>query len=322
MKGLTDIAGIRVGHATDFEALTGATVILAEAGAVAGADIRGSATGTEEFDVMSPLHVADAVHGVVLAGGSAFGLEAASGVRRYLEARGVGFDTSAARVPIVPGGIIYDLAIGKAHIRPTREMGEAAANAATSGPVPEGAVGAGAGATVGKIFGMPRAMKSGVGTFTVALGGRYAGVLVSALVVVNAFGDVRDPATGKIVAGARMGSQSMEFADTVAALKKGPSAGLSRENTTLAVVATNAKLSKVQATKVAQLAQHGMVRTISPVHTMFDGDFVIALSLGAAQADVNAVGVAAAEALENAILRAVRLAPTMGGVPGLAGKTR
>jgi L-aminopeptidase/D-esterase-like protein len=320
MKGLTDIPGIRVGHASDFEALTGVTVILTEAGAVAGVDIRGSATGTQEFDVMSPLHITDVVHAVTLAGGSAFGLEAASGVRRYLESRGVGFATSAARVPIVPGGIIYDLGIGKAHIRPTREMGEAAAHAASTGRVAEGAVGAGTGATVGKIFGMPRAMKSGIGTFTVALGGRYAGVLVSALVVVNAFGDVLDPSTGKIVAGARVAPGSMDFAGTAAAMKNGPPAALPRENTALAVVATNAKLTKVQATKVAQLAQHGMVRAISPVHTMFDGDFVIALALGTAQADVNALGIAAAEALENAILRAVRLAPTMGGVPGLAEK--
>ena len=318
MKGLTDIAGIRVGHASDFEALTGATVILTEAGAVAGVDIRGSASGTEEFDVMSPLHITEVVHAVVLAGGSAFGLEASSGVRRYLERRGVGFATSAAPVPIVPCGILYDLGIGKAHIRPTREMGEGAAKAASSDAAPEGAVGAGTGATVGKIFGMSRAMTSGVGPSTVELSGRYSGVLVSALVAVNAFGDVRDPATGKILAGARVAPGSMEFVDTAAVLKRGPRAGPSRENTTLAVVATNAKLTKVQATKLAQLAQHGMVRAITPVHTMFDGDFVIALSLGVAQADVNALGVAAAEALENAILRAVRLAPTMGGVPGLA----
>ncbi len=184
-------------------------------------DIRGSATGTEEFDVMSPLHVAPMVHAVVLAGGSAFGLEASSGVRRYLERRGVGFPTSAAPVPIVPCGILYDLGIGKAHIRPTREMGEAAAQAASSEAVPEGAVGAGTGATVGKVFGMSRAMKSGVGTFTVELAGRYSGVLVSALVAVNAFGDVRDPATGKIVAGARVAPASMEFADTAAVLKEG-----------------------------------------------------------------------------------------------------
>jgi L-aminopeptidase/D-esterase-like protein len=319
MKGLTDIAGIRVGHASDFEALTGCTAILAEAGAVAGADIRGSATGTEEFDVMSPLHVTGAVHAVVLAGGSAFGLEAASGVRRYLEQKGVGFRTSAARVPIVPGGIIYDLAIGKPNVRPTREMGEAAAAAATADAVKEGCIGAGTGATVGKIFGMRQAMKSGIGSFTVDLEGAYAGVRVAALVVVNAFGDVRDPETGKLVAGARVSPDSAELADTARQMKRGGRGGFVRENTTLAVVATNAKLSKVEATKLAQLAQIGMTRAITPVHTMNDGDFVIALSAGAAQADVDALGVAAAEALEKAIVRAVRLSRGMGGLPGLAG---
>ncbi len=317
MKGLTEIAGLRVGHATDLDALTGCTVILCETGAVAGADIRGSASGTEEFPVMSPLHVTDVVHAVVLAGGSAFGLEAASGVRRYLEQKGVGFETRAAKVPIVPCAILYDLGIGKANVRPTREMGEAAAAAATAGPVEEGAVGAGTGATVGKLFGMSRAMKSGLGSATVALEERYAGVLVSALAVVNAFGDVRDPDTGRLVAGARRSPDTMELADTARHLRRGIRGGFSRENTTLAVVATNARLSKVQATKLAQLAQNGLARTISPAHTMFDGDLVIALSIGTAQADVNALGVAAAEAVSQAILRAVRMAPALGGLPGL-----
>ncbi len=317
MKGLTDIAGLRVGHATDLDALTGCTVILCESGAVAGADIRGSASGTEEFPVMSPLHVTDVVHAVVLAGGSAFGLEAASGVRRYLEHKGVGFETRAAKVPIVPCAILYDLGIGKSNVRPTREMGEAAAAASTAEPVEEGAVGAGTGATVGKLFGMSRAMKSGLGSATVALEERYAGVLVSALAVVNSFGDVRDPDTGKLVAGARRAPDSMEFADTARHLRRGVRGGFSRQNTTLAVVATNARLTKVQATKLAQLAQNGLARTIWPAHTMFDGDLVIALSMGTAQADINALGVAAAEALSQAILRAVRMAPTLGGVPGL-----
>ncbi len=320
MKGLTEIAGLRVGHATDLDALTGCTVILCETGAVAGADIRGSASGTEEFPVMSPLHVTDVVHAVVLAGGSAFGLEAASGVRRYLEQKGVGFETRAAKVPIVPCAILYDLGIGKANVRPTREMGEAAAAAATAGPVEEGAVGAGTGATVGKLFGMSRAMKSGLGSATVALEERYAGVLVSALAVVNAFGDVRDPDTGRLVAGARRSPDTMELADTARHLRRGIRGGFSRENTTLAVVATNARLSKVQATKLAQLAQNGLARAISPAHTMFDGDLVIALSIGTAQADVNALGVAAAEAVSQAILRAVRMAPALGGLPGLRSK--
>src|SRR6202049_245912 len=179
MKGLTDISGIRVGYASDFDALTGCTAILCEGGAVAGVDIRGSATGTEEMDVMAPGHVTDRVHAVVFAGGSAFGLEAASGVRRFLEKKGVGFETAAAKVPIVPCAILYDLGIGKASVRPTREMGEAAAAAATGDAVQEGAVGAGTGATVGKLLGMRQAMKSGIGAATVSLEGARGGFLVS-----------------------------------------------------------------------------------------------------------------------------------------------
>ncbi len=221
MKGLTDIAGIRVGHASDYDALTGCTVIVCETGAVAGYDIRGSATGTQEFEAMNPLHVTETIHAVVFAGGSAFGLEAASGVRRYLEQKGIGFDTGIAKVPLVPGAILFDLAIGKAGVRPTREMGESAAAAASTDPVKEGAVGAGTGATVGKMFGMSRAMKGGVGCATVALEGPLAGVLVSALAVVNALGDVMDPETGKLIAGARVSADSRELAGSAKAMKSG-----------------------------------------------------------------------------------------------------
>src|SRR5229473_492490 len=215
-KGLTDISGIRVGHASDYDALTGCSVILCESGAVGGVDIRGAATGTAEIDVLRPAHIADRVHAIVLAGGSAFGLEAASGVRRYLEHRGVGFPTGPAVVPIVPCAILYDLGIGKPNVRPTREMGESAAAAATTDAVKQGAVGAGTGATVGKIFGMPQAMKAGIGSFTVNLSET---VRVAALVAVNALGDVRDPETGKFVAGARRASNSMELAGTENAMK-------------------------------------------------------------------------------------------------------
>jgi len=308
-----------MGHASDYDALTGCTAILCEEGAVAGADIRGSATGTEEFSVLEPGHVAGRVHAVVLAGGSAFGVEAASGVRRYLERKGIGFETRAAKVPIVPCAIIYDLAIGKADVRPTREMGEAAAAAATGEPVREGAVGAGTGATVGKLFGMERAMKSGIGSSAVALEGAYDGVVVAALAVVNAFGDIIDPKTGRIVAGARRSPESREFADSAAEIKRGARPGFSRENTTLAVVATNARLDRIEARKLAQQAQVGMARTVNPVNSMVDGDLVIAVSLGERRADLNALGIAAAEAVSEAILRAVRLAPTLGGIPGLAG---
>lgn len=315
MKGLTDIPGILVGHATDLVGITGCTAILAEIGAVGGGDIRGSASGTQEFDLFSPLNMTDRVHAVVLAGGSAFGLEAGSGVRRFLEHKGVGFKTREALVPLVPTAIIYDLAIGKANAHPTREMGEAAAAAATEKPVQEGAVGAGTGATVGKIFGMPQAMKSGVGSYTVELA---RGLLVSALSVVNAFGDVIDPASGRIVAGARKSPASHEFANTSEQLKAGVRGGGLLKNTTLAVVATNARLSKVGANKLAEFASAGVARAISPVWTTNDGDLTMALSLGDKEADINALGAAAAEAVARSIVRAVELAPPLAGIPGLS----
>lgn len=305
-----------MGHVSDYDALTGCTVILCDGGAVGGVDIRGAATGTEEMDALRPEHVTDRVHAVVLAGGSAFGLEAASGVRRFLEHRGVGFQTGAAVVPIVPCAILYDLAIGKPNVRPTREMGEAAAAAATSEAIKPGAVGAGTGATVGKIFGMPQAMKSGIGSVTLSL---TDSVHVSALVAVNCFGDVRDPGTGQLIAGARRARDSMELANTEAAMKSGAHRDWGRQNTTLAVVATNARLSKVGATRLAEMANLGMARTIYPVNTSFDGDLCIALSLGTETAELNTLGVAAAEAVAKSILLAVRLAPSLGGVPGLAG---
>lgn len=316
MKGLTDIPGIRVGHASDFEALTGCTVVLCDGGAVGGVDVRGSASDSEALGTLDPGHITPHVHAILLAGGSAFGLEAASGVRRYLEHRGIGFDAGVAKVPIVPGAILFDLGIGKPNVRPTREMGESAAAAATADAVTEGCIGAGTGATVGKIFGMKQAMKGGVGSATVTLGG---GVLVAALVAVNAFGDVRDPADGKLIAGARRAPGSSELANTEEQMKRGAGAGFGGRNTTLAVVATNARLPKVGVTKLAQLAGLGMARTLFPVNTMFDGDIVFALSAGAAQADVNVLGTAAAEAVAQAVVRAVKAAKSMGGVPGLAG---
>lgn len=314
MKGLTDIPGVKVGHVTDLQNRTGCTAILVEKGAVAGVAIRGSATGTEEFELLRPGHVTGRIHAVVFAGGSAFGLEAASGVRRYLEHKGIGFPTGAGKVPLVPAAILYDLGFAKPGIRPTREMGEAAAAAATDGPVQEGAVGAGTGATVGKLFGPTRMMKSGIGSASTVLGN---GVRVAALAVVNAFGDVVDPKTGAIIAGARKAANSAEFANTAEAVKAGTQGGFQKENTTLVAVATDAQLDKVQITKVAELSTIGMARSISPVFTMNDGDVAIALSLGEAKAAVDAVGIAAAEVVAEAILRAVRAAPSMNGVPGL-----
>jgi L-aminopeptidase/D-esterase-like protein len=314
MKGLTDIPGIRVGHVSDFDAITGCTAILCEQGAVGGVDIRGSASGTEETPALDPLHVDPVLHGVLLAGGSAFGLEAASGVRRYLETRGAGVSTPAGKIPIVAAAILYDLGIGKSHVRPNLAMGEAAASAASSDAVREGCVGAGTGASVGKLLGMSHAMKSGVGSFTVEMPG---GVLVASLVAVNALGDVRDPSTGKIVAGARTAPDGREFADSQKLIIERPPEGLVRANTTLAVVATNAALSKVEATKLARLAGLGMARAIYPVNTGSDGDTTFALSLGSLRANIDSLGAAAADCVVQSILRAVRAARSMGGLPGL-----
>ncbi|MGB9459211.1 MAG: P1 family peptidase [Bryobacteraceae bacterium] len=319
MKGLTDIPGIRVGHVSDYEALTGCTAILCERGAVGGVDIRGSASGTEETPALDPGHLDDSVHAIMLAGGSAFGLEAASGVRRYLARRGIGVFFGGQHIPIVAGAILFDLGIGKSNVHPDLAMGEAAAAAATDSPVAEGAVGAGTGATVGKILGMKHAMKSGIGSATVALDG---GVLVSSLVAVNAMGDVRDPASGRIIAGARRAPEAREFLDTAAYMKRHsalPGAPAAPKNTTLAVVATNARLTKLQARKLAELGGLGMARAICPVNTMVDGDIVFALSLGSLAAGIDSLGVAAAEAVAQAILRAVQSARSMGGLPGLAG---
>ncbi len=316
MKGLTDISGIRVGHISDYEAITGCTAILFEEGAVAGVDIRGSASGTEETPALNPFHVDPVAHAIILSGGSAFGLETASGVRRYLAGRNVGVTTPAGKIPIVAAAILYDLGIGKKGVRPNLAMGEAAAAAATGDAVPEGCVGAGTGATVGKILGMQRAMKSGIGSYTVSL---PDGVLVSSLVAVNAMGDVRDPGTGKIVAGARKTADGHDFADSQKLIQQRSPSGLVRQNTTLAVVATNVRLNKVEVSKLAQFAGLGMARSIYPVNTMSDGDTIFAISLGDRQGNIDSLGAAAADALAEAILRSVRMAKTLGGVPGLAG---
>jgi L-aminopeptidase/D-esterase-like protein len=315
MKGLTDIPGILVGHATDAVALTGCTVILCGTEAVGGVDIRGSATGSCELDTLNPGHIAPNVHAIVLAGGSAFGLETTCGVRNFLEKRGIGYNAGVTHVPIVPGAILFDLGIGSPHVRPTREMGEKAALAANAGPVPEGNAGAGTGATVGKIFGMKQAMKSGIGTATVRLD---SGVVVAALIAVNSLGDVIDPANGRIVAGARKSPTSREFADSAAMMRHGlnpPGGG----HTVIGIVATNARFDRVQTNKLAALGSLGVARTISPVNTMADGDITFAISLGKERASLDEVGVAAAEAMATAVLRAVRTAKSAGGIPGLAG---
>jgi L-aminopeptidase/D-esterase-like protein len=312
LNSITDIEGIRVGHASDFESYTGCTVVLLDGGAVCGIDVRGSAAGTRQIDALGPTHVVEKIHGIVLSGGSSFGLDAAGGAMRYLEERNIGFDVVIARVPIVPTAVIFDLGFGDRRARPTAEMAYDACLKAGR-PVEEGSVGAGVGATVGKLFGVTRATKGGVGTSSVVL---PDGAIVGALVVVNAFGDILDIVTGRIIAGARCAEDSLVFADTVACLKAGQvRREFGMENTTLAVVATNARFNKVEMTKVAQMAQRGLVKSIAPVHTTFDGDLCFALSTGQVEGDINRIGVLAEWVVAEAINRAVKKADGFGKLP-------
>lgn len=324
-NAITDVPGIEVGQAQDEEALTGCTVIICRRGAVGGVDVRGGAPGTRETDLLEPYNLVEKVHAVLLAGGSAFGLDAAAGVMRFLEEQGIGFPTGVGRVPIVPAAILYDLDLGRADVRPDAAMGYAAACAARRGPVAEGNVGAGSGASVGKIFGQAGAMKAGLGTASLRLNG---GVIVGAIVAVNAFGDVVDPATGQIVAGARpvkvgplaLGGEG-PFADTLRVMNTPAGRGIMRlaagRNTVIGVVAANVRFTKAEAAKMAQMAHDGLARAIRPAHTMLDGDTIFALATGGRRADVSTVGAYAAEALAQAILRAVQAAGPAGGLPGL-----
>lgn len=317
-NAITDVPGIQVGHYTDLEAATGCTVVLCVEGATAGVDVRGSAPGTRETDLLHPVNLVEQVHAVLLTGGSAFGLDAASGVMRYLEERGYGLDVAVAKVPIVPAAVLFDLAIGNAQVRPNAEAGYAACLAASSGPVEEGSVGAGTGATVGKLLGPKFATKSGIGTASMKIG---RGIVVGALVAVNAFGDVVDMDNGCILAGTRkpvLGG----FLNTRERMKGdlGQTILNFATNTTIGVVATNAYLTKSQATKVAQMAHDGLAMTIRPVHTMFDGDTIFALATGKPAKgkkpdDASVVGAAAAQVVAQAVQRAVRMAKGLAGVP-------
>jgi L-aminopeptidase/D-esterase-like protein len=319
---------LRVGHAQDPEALTGVTVLLCERGAVGGVDQRGGAPGTRETDALHPMHLVERVHAVVLSGGSAFGLDAATGVVRYLEERGVGFDVRVARVPIVPAAILFDLGIGRADVRPDAAMGYQACLNASTRPPAEGNVGAGTGCTVGKILGIRQAMKSGIGSAAFEIDN---GLIVAALAAVNVFGDVIDPQTGQIVAGARAIHDEQlayaapgYFADTLQVMKDmaaHPLGFARRESTAIGVVATNARLNKEQINKIAQMAQDGLARAVRPSHTMVDGDTIFALSAGNRKADVNTVGAFAAEVFAQGILRAVRAAHPLAGLPAASGGT-
>jgi L-aminopeptidase/D-esterase-like protein len=314
-QAITDVPGVLVGQVQDTEALTGCTVLVFPDGAVGGVDVCGSASGTRELTTLNGWHVTPHIHAICLAGGSAFGLDAAGGVMQALEAQGIGYETRAARVPIVPAAIIYDLGIGSARRRPDAAMGAAACQAAVSGPVAEGNAGAGTGATVGKFYGMDRAMKGGVGTASAELD---TGVWVGALAVCNALGDVRDAVSGNLLAGARLAPDRMALADTARLLRQGgPPPAAAGGNTTLGVVATNVGLTKPQVEKLAKLAQHGLVKALSPAHTLYDGDTVFAVSTGSVDGDVTRLGVVAAELMATALARSVTLATSVAGVPGL-----
>ena len=313
-NAITDIEGLKVGHASDFKGYTGCTVILCEEGATCGIDVRGSASSTRQTDALNIGHIVEKIHGIALAGGSSFGLDAASGVARYLEEKKVGFDVGVALIPIVPSAVIFDLTFGDPRARPTPEMAYEACLRAGS-EIEEGSVGAGTGATVGKLFEFPRSMKGGLGTCSLIM---PDGLRIGALVVVNAFGDIIDNVTGKIIVGLRQSENSLDFANTVKQIKEGVvKKRFGMVNTTLGVVATNAKFSKKDITKVAQMAQGGLIKTISPVHTTFDGDLVFALATGTleGETDINKVGVLAEFVLAEAIKRAVKKADGFGIVP-------
>jgi L-aminopeptidase/D-esterase-like protein len=314
--GLTSIPGVEVGHFTDPRRPTGCTAILFRKGAVAGVDVRGAAPGTRDTDLLNPVNTVQEIHAIMLSGGSAYGLETATGAMRYLEEHGIGYNMGKQIVPIVPAAILYDLSVGNGHIRPDAAAGYAACKAASSAAVAEGSIGAGAGATIGKFFGPRSMMKSGIGTAGVAIGS--TGIIVGAIVAVNAIGDIVDPATGRIIAGARKPDGS-GFIDTMARLREGKGGGEieAGRNTTIGVVATNAILDKAQMTKIAQMAHDGLARAINPVHTTMDGDTIFAASTGAAKPPMNhgVIGAIAAEVVAQAVLRAVKLATGIPGIP-------
>ena len=310
-NSITDVPGIKVGHYTDREGMTGCTVVLCEQEAVAGVDVSGSAPGTREIDVLRPGNLVEKVHAILLSGGSAFGLQAAGGVMKYLEERGIGHQTTAGKVPIVPAAIIYDLVVGDPKARPDAVHGYQACLAATDGEVPEGCVGAGTGAAVGKILGIDKATKSGVGTASQKIGDD---VIVAALAVENAVGDVIHPKTREIIAGPHR-ADGDGFWSTSELLKSAQfkEAGF-LPNTTIAVVATDAQLDKAQANKLAQMAGAGIARTVDPYLTMFDGDVIFALSLGEKKCDLTLLGLIAAEVMSTAIVRAITESETMAGI--------
>ncbi|MCM2252055.1 MAG: P1 family peptidase [Ramlibacter sp.] len=312
---ITDVAGIEVGHFTDTRRPTGCTVVIARDGAVAGVDVRGAAPGTRETDLLAPAHLVDRVHAILLAGGSAFGLAAATGAVQWLEEQGVGLSIGPVRLPIVPGAVLFDLLVGDAFIRPDAAAGYRACELASARRPAQGNVGAGAGAVVGKVFGLERAMKGGIGSASVTVDG----ITVGALIACNAMGDVVDPDSARPIAGARTrGGKAL--LDTRRALLRGelPEASPVGANTTIGVIATDAVITKVQASRLATVGHDGLARSINPVHTLSDGDTLFALGTGRAgkAAAMTLLGTMAAEAVALAVVNAVRAARglTVGGL--------
>ncbi len=310
---ITDVPGIVVGQACNQEAQTGCTVILCGQGAVCGVEVRGSAPGTRETDLLDPHMLVDQVHGVFLAGGSAFGLAVGDGMMKYLEEHGIGFDVGVTKVPIVTGAVLFDLNIGTYQVRPDAAMGYEACRQAGEEKIEEGNYGAGTGATVGKILGHEQCMKGGIGSASVALDN---GLIVGAIVAVNALGDIRDHQTGEIIAGGRE-KDTGNLIDTCAYLKEHFNTALTfkRDNTTIGAIATNAKLTKAECKKLAQMAMNGLVKVISPFGSTLDGDTVFAISKGSYEADLNLLGVMAAEAMAIAVNRGIRAAESVGDIP-------
>jgi L-aminopeptidase/D-esterase-like protein len=307
----TEIEGILVGHAQDLAAATGCTVIISEQGATAGVDVRGGAPSTRETDLLNPVNLIQKIHAIILSGGSAFGLDAASGVMQYLEEKNIGFDVQVTRVPIVCSAALFDLTIGDHRIRPDKEMGYRACLNAGSVECRQGSVGAGTGATVGKILGMGRAMKSGLGSYALQVGD----LKIGALVAVNYLGDVVDPLTGKRLAGPlNEDMRTLADAEEIMIVSYADKKNLFSGHTTIGVVATNAALTKSEATKIASMAHNGYARTMRPAHSMYDGDTIFTISTGGIEADMSVVGLLAARVIERAVIAAVENAEPLCGL--------
>lgn len=307
---ITDVDGIEVGHSTSEEGMTGCTVIICKEGATGGVDVRGSAPGTRETDLFRPDKLVDRIHGIVLSGGSAFGLDASSGVMKYLEEENIGFDVGVTRIPIVASAVIFDLNIGNYRIRPDFSMGYKAAKSASKGENRQGNIGCGMGATVGKILGPQNSMKSGLGSATIELGE----LKVSAIVAVNSFGDVYEYRDNRQIAGVYDYEKKMIINTYEIMKNQGEVSGFSMKNTTIGVIATNAILDKSQANKISQMAHNGFARSINPIHTMLDGDTIFTMGTNRIEVDINLVGTMAAEVMSQAISNAIFYSESSGGL--------